>query len=94
MKNPITKKFIPGLFIAAALLATPAIATLSVGEKLGANEEAIKTKLEAQGYVVMEIEKEDNMLEVEVTLNGKEFELEVDPKSGAIIKIEEEEKDD
>ena len=94
MRNLSSSKYVTGLFLSAALVATPAIAALSVGEQLGTTEEDIRAALEAKGYVVLEIEKEGNEIEVELKMNGEEFEIEVDPRSGAIVEIEGEEDDD
>ncbi|RED53936.1 PepSY domain-containing protein [Aestuariispira insulae] len=49
-------------------------------------DEKIAAMLEGEGYKVMEIEREDNCLEVEVSdAQGKEWELSIDPASGRIL---------
>lgn len=85
------------LATAAALLATSAIALpfiasagISLGDSIGLSDEEILTGLESQGYVIIEIEREDDEVEAEATLNGVEFEIEIDPKTGLITEIEQE----
>ncbi|WP_299599411.1 PepSY domain-containing protein [uncultured Microbulbifer sp.] len=51
---------------------------------------AIVTKLEQQGYVpVVEISLDDGRWEVEAYREGKRWDLEVDPNSGEIVKVQE-----
>ncbi len=46
--------------------------------------------VESQGYVPTEVELEDGAWEIEATKDGKTFELELDPKSGETLSVEEE----
>lgn len=55
--------------------------------------EIVKT-VEAQGYVPTEVELEDGAWEIEASKDGKTYELKLDPKSGAVLSVEEEEEDD
>ncbi len=96
MNTNLIKRFARPAAIAAALAVAPglALAGLSVGDSMGKTETEIRAALEKQGYTVMEIETEDGMVEAEVALNGKEYEIEVDAKTGAVVEIELEDEDD
>jgi len=73
-----------------ALIAVPlvAYAGLSMGDRVGITDEEIRSSLESQGYVVIEIERESDEIEAEVTLNGVEYEIELDPSTGQVSEIE------
>lgn len=58
------------------------------GQAVGQDAEAITEKLQAEGYDVRKIEAEDGYLEAYALLNGKRYEIYVDPKSGEIVEIE------
>lgn len=80
--------------ITAGMIGVPALAaTFKVGERLGVEETEIRAALEAQGYVVHEIEFEDGEIEAEVTLDGQEYEIEM-AADGTITEIEAEDDDD
>ncbi len=76
---------------AVALAAVPglALAGMSVGDSVGTSDEEIRAALTAQGYSIEEIENEDGKFEAEVVLNGQTFEIEIDPHSGNVLEIEE-----
>ncbi|MEX3017822.1 PepSY domain-containing protein [Gymnodinialimonas hymeniacidonis] len=83
----------------AAILAlitapTVAFAQLTPGDVAGTAEADILAFLEAEGYTIQETETEGDMLEVEVMLDGAEFEIEVDLTTGRIAEIEAEDDDD
>ena len=100
MNMNLISRFARPAAVAATLSLAPglALAGLSVGDSMGKTETEIRASLEKQGYTVNEIEIEDGMVEAEVALNGKEYEIEVDPKTGTVVEIEledeEEDKDD
>lgn len=73
-------------FILAGIAA--ASAAVAVGDTLGTTEAVITTALEAQGYVVEEIETEDGNMEVEVVLDGTELEIVIDGQSGTVLETE------
>ena len=50
--------------------------------------------MEAEGAIIDEIEREDGMIEVEYTLDGTMFELEIDPSTGTVVEVELEDEDD
>lgn len=83
----ITKSalLIPATLTAA--LSTAATAEVTLGETLGTEDAAITAALEAKGYTVTEIEREDDEIEVEATLGGKAYEIELSP-DGAVTEIE------
>lgn len=93
------KKLIVGLVAATSIAASSvfALANLEKGASVGKTESEIKFALEKQNYVVEEIELEDGVYEVEVTLDDKEMELEIDAATGLILEVEledDEDKDD
>ena len=91
MKNTSSAK---RLAVAAALGATAislplmAWADLSAGDTIGTSEAEIRATLQSLGYVVEEIEFESDEIEAEVTLDGVEYEIEIDPATGLIAEIE------
>ena len=84
----------PALILAAMAIPTVALAELAPGTALGTEQAEIIAELEAQGYVVQEIEVEDGMFEVEATLDGALYEIEVDLSTGEVAEIELEDGDD
>lgn len=79
-----------GFFLVGLAAASAAVA---VGDTLGTTEADITTALEAQGYVVEEIETEDGNMEVEVVLDGTELEFVIDGQSGTVLETETEDGD-
>ena len=53
-----------------ALAPAIAFAGISVGDTLGTEEAEIRQKLEAAGYTIEEVEREDGEIEVEASLDG------------------------
>ena len=82
-----TKTFAIPLF-ASLLAAAPVFANVSVGDRLGTDDAQILTALEAQGYQVEEIEREDGEIEAEVMKDGVEYELTLAQDTGEILEIE------
>lgn len=78
------------LTLATLILATPALAmaNITVGDTLGTDEAVIRAAMEAQGYVVREIEFEHGKIEVEVYKDGVETELTLSAANGVITGIE------
>lgn len=68
----------------AGLIGGAGVAYASNDEKVEAPE--IKASLIEKGYDVREIEREDGLFEVEVTKDGKRYELYVDPENGKILR--------
>lgn len=97
MRNLISKKNIATAILGVvALSATTIIASaqLEKGAVIGKSEAEIRLALEQQNYVIDEIEMEDGTYEVEVTLNDREMELEIDANTGEILEIETEDEND
>ncbi len=94
MKRTIRSKVAPtalALSMAAVLAAGAAIASnLAPGVKLGTSAQEISSSLAAQGYEVLKYEREDDEIEVYVRKDGQRFELEIDPKTGQILEVEDE----
>lgn len=80
--------------LAITLGAAPFATALTVGDTVGADAEQIRATLEAEGYVISEIEVDDDEIEVEATRDGVELEIEIDPATAQIIEIELENDDD
>ena len=79
------------LFLAAPLalaVALPAVAEISVNDKIGADEAEARAALVAAGYDVKAAEMEDGKLEFEAVKDGKEFEIYVDAMTGKVLEIE------
>jgi hypothetical protein len=84
MKTLLVALSVSVLGITAVAAQTPAS---QGGEWL--NIGALNSKLEAQGYNVLEVERDDGRYEVELTdANGDRYEAKVDRTSGKIIKRE------
>lgn len=56
----------------------------------GADDEQIRASLAAQGYEVTKYERERGEIEVYVSKDGRRYELKIDPRSGEILKVEDE----
>lgn len=84
------------ILLASAALCVPAIAfaAINVGDKAGVTDAEIRGSLEAAGYKIDEIEREDDEIEVTATLNGRTVEIEIAPKTGEIQEIELEDDND
>ncbi|WP_171097907.1 PepSY domain-containing protein [Ruegeria sp. HKCCD7255] len=84
------------LTLAGLIAAVPALALANVGlgDKLGTDEAEIRAALEAQGYVIEEIELEDGEIEVELSKDGVETELVLSETEGVVTAIELEQDDD
>ncbi|MEL6979988.1 MAG: PepSY domain-containing protein [Pseudomonadota bacterium] len=78
-----------------ALIALPVAAlAVNVGETVSTEDAAIRAALEADGYEIVEIEREDDEIEVEATKGGQAFELSFDAESGQLTEIELEDGDE
>ena len=73
-----------------AVMATPALAVEPVmGAVLGTTAEQISSALAENGYKIVEYEHEHGRIEVKVVKDGRRQELKIDPTSGAIVAMEE-----
>lgn len=88
-----SKRF-AALLIALAPVALPmaAQAMPQVGDIVGTNPEAAKAALEKAGCMVEEFEAEDGKIEAKCkdTATGKSMEVYIDPASGAVVEIKDE----
>jgi hypothetical protein len=57
----------------------------------GVDDAAVRVMLAEQGYAVTGYQREPGEIEVDATMDGKLWELEIDPQSGRIRAVEEEE---
>lgn len=74
----------------AAALALPAglaVAAAAKGSYAGKTKAEITKTLEQQGYKVRKVETEDGELEAYALLDGERYEIYVDPESGKLVKI-------
>ena len=76
------------ILFAALAIPVSALAAVSVGDAVGTDDDAIRAKLEAAGYVVDEIEREDGEIEVEASLDGREVEIEISSDTGTVLEME------
>jgi uncharacterized membrane protein YkoI len=76
--------------IAAALglFAGSAAAAVMSGDYVGKTKAEIAASLEQQGYDVRKVETEDGNLEAYAVLDRQRFEIYVDPRTGNVVKIE------
>jgi len=56
----------------------------------GADDEQIRASLAAQGYEVTKYERERGEIEVYALKDGRRYELKIDPRTGEILKVEDE----
>ena len=89
-------RIVTASMLAAGILAAAASASaaVSVGDALGTSEAEVRAALEAQGYVVEEIELKAGTLEVEAAMDDKEVEFVVGLQSGSVTEAETEDADD
>lgn len=82
--------------LAAISLAMPsvALAEITPGAILGTSDADITAALAAQGYVIDEIDREDDELEIDAMLDGIEYEFKLDPATGEVLEVEAEDADD
>lgn len=86
--------FAKSALLAALLVPGAAFAGLEIGQTVGTQEADIRAALTNMGYVVQEIEVEDDEIEAEVTLDGVAYEIELAVDTGAVIEIELEDDED
>ncbi|MEX0285056.1 MAG: PepSY domain-containing protein [Paracoccaceae bacterium] len=84
------------IILTGLILTAPAIAVAQygVGDTVGTTDEEIHAAMEAKGYVVQEIEREEDEIEVEVLIDGVETELVLAMADGKVLEIETEDEDD
>ncbi len=90
IKSAYLYRFLASAALAAALTvpAGSVFAAASEGDYVGLTAAEITESLVQQGYEVDEIE-----LEVKVFLDGKPYEIKLDPRTGKIVEIEEDKED-
>lgn len=74
-------------------LTLPAIAVIFAAANVSASEQvaldpAIQTKLQDAGYEVIYAERYHDRLELKARRSGRMYELKIDPKTGQILKVE------
>ncbi len=86
----MTKIFIFGPAIAATLglFVSAAAAAVMSGDYVGKTKADIAASLEQQGYEVRRLEEEDGNLEAYAVRDRQRFEIYVDPQTGNVVKIE------
>ena len=84
-----TRSLLAGTAIAAALALPFSLAAAAeiVGTQAGTTADEIRTTLAAEGYEVRKVEQEDGMLEAYALKDGKRLEIYVDPATGAVTKV-------
>ena len=94
------KSYLPRLvslpMLAGAALFVPslALALVSHGDTVGKSEAEIRESLSKSGYEVQSIEIERGEIEVNAVLDGKSFEIEIDPSTGLVTEVEADDDDD
>ncbi|NOD64633.1 MULTISPECIES: PepSY domain-containing protein [unclassified Ruegeria] len=88
--NKIGKLAVLAAFVTPGL----ALAQINVNDVLGSSEGAIRAALEAKGYSITKFEVEEDEIEVYASLDGKTYEIEVSPETGAVLEIELEDDED
>lgn len=63
------------------------------GDIVGVTESDIRTNLTNSGYLVESIEFDDDEIEIEATLDGLVYEIELSSTTGSVIEIEQENTD-
>jgi hypothetical protein len=75
------------------LFAVPAVA-FSTGDYIGKTVAEITVSLKKQGYKIIEIDREGEILEAEIARDGKEFEISADSRTGKVVEIVEGKEDE
>lgn len=78
--------------LAAALAALALAGTaqaLERGDTLGTTADSVRQALAEQGFDVRKVENDDGKLEAYALKDGKRLEIYVDPKTGAVTRIKE-----
>lgn len=93
MKPTSLTKLIAGGLVAAMLALPAGLAAASSeldGATLGKTADEITASLTGQGYQVRKVKPEDGMLEAYALKDGKRFEIYVDPTTGQVSKVKDE----
>lgn len=89
MRTRFSRTLIAATLLSTAAIATPALAVEPVmGAVLGTTADQITTALAEDGYKVTEYENEHGKIEVKVVKDGRRKELKIDPTTGAIVAVE------
>ena len=91
--NSLTRAILPATLVLALALPAGLAAAAAAGSYAGKSEAEITRYLEAEGYQVGEIETEGDEIEAHATKDGVAYEIEIDPQSGKIEEIEEDDND-
>ncbi len=59
-------------------------------QRAGVDDAEVRANLQAQGYEITKYERERQEIEVYATRDGRRWELKIDPRTGDIVKAEEE----
>jgi hypothetical protein len=59
------------------------------GDRVGTTDAEIRASLTAQGYEVRKIERDDGVMEAYALRDGKRYEIYVDPNSGEVLRVKE-----
>ena len=73
-----------------ALLAFPAniaMAAVAQGDFAGKGETEITAQLQQQGYTVRKVKSDNGVFEAYAELDGKIYEIYVDPETGKVLKV-------
>lgn len=87
-------KFNKTTLLAALILPGFALAQVNPVDSLGTTEAAISASLTAQGYVITGFETEGDEIEVDATLDGIAYEIEISPQDGTVLEVELGDEDD
>tara|TARA_R110002096_G_scaffold222527_3_gene411403 strand:+ start:155 stop:505 length:351 start_codon:yes stop_codon:yes gene_type:complete len=88
-------RILPLAAIAGAVMLLPlaAFAAPVAGDSLGTSAAEIRAALTQQGYAIGDVETENGQIQVEITANGKSYEVKVDQKTGKVVDVEQEDDD-
>lgn len=84
-------KLLAGAALAAVLAFPLALAASELaGTQAGRTADEIKAGLAAQGYEVRRVKEDDGGLEAYAVKDGRLYEIHVDPATGAVTRVKEE----
>ena len=95
LKSGHTSQILVSMAAAAMMMlfAAPAVA-FSTGDYIGKTEAEITKSLKTQGYKIIEIDREGELLEAEIARDGKDFEISADSRTGKVVEIVEGKEDE
>lgn len=91
MTPKTSRSLLAGTAIAALAVASLGLAAAAemVGMQAGKTADEIRASLTAQGYEVRKVKPEDGKLEAYALKDGKLYEIYVDPATGAVTAVKE-----